>query len=78
MKLQQAQQVERHDQAGEHNGNGGNQLDEDVQRRTGSILEGIADGIANDSCLMLLAALAAVVDSQYTSWRYPKRRRRWT
>ena len=37
------------------------ELDQDVDGRTGRIFERIADGVTNDSSLMGVAALAAVV-----------------
>ena len=55
------QQGEADDQAGEHDGDRGAQLDEDVQGRAGGILEGIAHGVADDGRLVLVGALAAVV-----------------
>ena len=55
------QQVEVHDQAGEHDGNGGDQLDQDVQRGAGGVLEGVAHGVADNGGLVVVAALAAVV-----------------
>ena len=61
LNLQHFHEVERNDQAGKHDGDRGAELDQDVQGRAGSILERVADGIANDSCLVLGAALAAVV-----------------
>lgn len=54
-------QVEGKDQAGEHDGDRGAQLDQNVQGRAGSILERVADGVADNGSLVLLAALAAVV-----------------
>ena len=47
-------------QRGKYDGNHRQQLDEDVDSGAGSILEGIAYGIANDSSLVGIAALAAV------------------
>ena len=55
------QQVEAGDEAGKHNGHGGHQLDEDVQRGPGSILEGVAHGVADDGGLVALLALASMV-----------------
>src|SRR5215472_11349026 len=37
------------------------QFDEDVQRRPGGVLEGIADGVADDGGLVCVGALAAVL-----------------
>ena len=54
-------QMEGDDQAGEHDGNRGAELDQNVQRRAGGILERVADGIADNGSLVLLAAFAAVV-----------------
>ena len=59
--LQHLDHVEGQDQAGEHDGNGGAEFDQDVQGRAGGILEGIAHGIAHTSGLVLLGALAAVM-----------------
>ena len=56
-----AQQMEGHDETGENDGYGGTQLDEDVQGGAGGVLEGIAHGVAHDSGLVALGALAAVV-----------------
>ena len=47
------QKVEVDDQTGEHDGNGGDQLDQDVQRGTGSVLEGVAHGVADDGGLVV-------------------------
>jgi len=61
--LEELHQVESNDEAGENDGNSGAELDENVEGGTGSILEGIAYGIANNSCLVAIGALAAVVAS---------------
>ena len=53
--------VEGYDEAGEYDGNGGAELDKDVEGGAGGILERIANGVANNSSLVLVAALAAVV-----------------
>ena len=54
---------EGNDETYENNGDGRNELDEDVERRAGSVLEGVADSVADDSGLVALGALAAVVAS---------------
>ena len=48
------QEMEGNNKAGKHDGYRGAQLDENVQRRTGGILERIADSIADYSGLMLI------------------------
>ncbi|CAN4006287.1 hypothetical protein BFDFBN_BFDFBN_06805, partial [Dysosmobacter welbionis] len=58
---QEVHQVEAQDQAGEHDGHRGAQLDEDIQGRAGGVLEGVAHRIAHDGGLVALGALAAVV-----------------
>ena len=55
------QEVASQNHTGEYDGNGGAQLDEDVQGRTGGILEGIAHSVAHHSGLMLLRTLTAVI-----------------
>ena len=55
-----AQQMDAGDQAGEHNGNGGAQLDQDVEGGTGGILEGVAHSVADDGGLVAVGALAAM------------------
>ena len=59
--MEEAGKAEGHDQAGEDDGDGGAELDQDVQGRTGGILEGIAHGIADDSCFVVVTALSAEV-----------------
>ncbi len=54
-------QIEGYDKAGENDGNGGAELDKDVEGRAGGILEGVANGIADNGCLVLIRAFAAVV-----------------
>ena len=49
------------DQTAEYDGNGGDQLDEDVEGRTGGVLKRIADGVADNGCLVAIAALTAVL-----------------
>ena len=49
-------------QAGKNDGNGGAELDQDVQRGAGGVLERVAHGVADDGGLVRLGALAAVVD----------------
>ena len=49
------------EQRKEYDGNNGHQFDEDVQGRTGGILERIADGVADDGVFMRLGAFAAEV-----------------
>ncbi len=44
-------------QGSQHQGNRTEQLNQDVERRTGSILHGIADGIADHTGLMRVALL---------------------
>ena len=61
--LQELHQVESNDEAGEYDGNGGAELDEDVEGRAGSIFERIADCVTDNSCLVVIGALAAVVAS---------------
>ena len=51
--------MHRNDQSGEDDGHGGAELDQNVQRRAGGVLEGIAHGVAHDCGLVLLGALAA-------------------
>ena len=49
------------DQRRKDDGDHREQLDQDVDRGAGGVLEGIADGVADNSRLMLIGALAAVV-----------------
>ena len=49
------------EQSCENSGNNGHELDKDVDGRTGGILERIADGVADNGCLVGIGALAAVV-----------------
>ena len=60
LDLQHVHEVERNDQASKHDGDRGAELDEDVQGRAGSILERVADGVADNGSLVLLAALAGL------------------
>ena len=66
------------EQRREDEGDDGHELDENVERRAGRVLEGVADGVADDDCLVLFGALAAVrARLERTSWRCPTRRPRW-
>ena len=56
-------EIAGNDEACKYNGYCGNELDEDVQGRTGCILERVADCVADNSGLMAWAALTAVVAS---------------
>ena len=49
--------MELYDQRRKYDGDHRQQLDEDVDRRAGGILEGIAYGVAHDSSLVLIGAL---------------------
>ena len=49
--------LRHHVGAGEHDGNDGHELDQNVQRRTGGVLERVADGVANDGSIVSLVAL---------------------
>ena len=44
-----------------HDADHRHQFDEDVERRTGSVFEWVAHGVANDGGLVVLAAFAAEV-----------------
>ena len=55
------QHAEHHVETGCDNGYHAHQLDENVERRTGSILEGIAYGVTYDGSLVGIGALAAEV-----------------
>ncbi len=46
------------EQRGEHEGDGGEELHEDVERRAGGVLEGVTDGVADDCRGMGFGALA--------------------
>ncbi len=48
------------DERGDDEGDDGHQFDEDVHRRAGGILEGIAHGVTDDSGLMRVATLMLV------------------
>ena len=48
-----------HDQSSKHDGHHAQQLDEDVDGRTRSVLEGIAHGVAHHAGLVAITALAA-------------------
>ncbi len=52
------------DETREDDGDDRDQFDEDVEGRAGGVLEGIADGVADDGGLVGLAALAAVVSGR--------------
>ena len=49
------------DQAGEDDGDHVHQFDEDVQGRSGGVLEGVADGVPDDGGLVGIGAFAAVL-----------------
>ena len=53
--------MQHHGEAGHNDGDHRHQFDEDVQRRTGGILEGIADGVADDSGVVAGGVLAAEI-----------------
>ena len=55
------QQAYRSDESREYDGYHRYQFDQNVDRRSGCILERVADGVANNSCLVVVAALAAKV-----------------
>ena len=59
LALKQAR--EHRDNGGKHDGNDGKELDENVQCGTGSILEGVSDGIADDSGFVAGRTFAAVL-----------------
>ena len=61
MILRSTEKVNLNDQRREYNGYHRQQLDQDVDGRTRGILEGIAYGVADNSRLVLIGALAAVV-----------------
>ena len=54
------------EQRRKHGGDDRHELDENVDGRTGGILEGITDRIADDSSLVSLRALAAVSRRSWT------------
>ena len=60
VSAQQSGQVTVHDQRGEHDGDRGAQLDQDVQRWTGGVLERVTHGVADDGGLVAVRALATV------------------
>ena len=55
------QQAYRSDETREYDGYHGYQLDQDVDRRSGCILERVADGVADYGSFVVVAALAAEV-----------------
>ena len=59
--------MEGNDEAGEYDGNGGAELDEDVEGGAGGILERIANGVANNSSLVLVAAQKPVASTSPTN-----------
>ncbi len=72
------------EQRGQHEGDRGEQLHEDVERRAGGVLERVADRVADDGRGVGVRALAedgpvrrpSGCRTRCTSWRYPTRRRR--
>ena len=56
-------------------------LDQRVDGRAGGVLQRIADRVAGDAGLVLLGALAGrrglAARPRSSSWRCPRRRRRW-
>ena len=55
------QYAEYYVESGCNDGHHAHELDEDVERRTGCVLEGVAYGIAYDGSLMGIRALAAEI-----------------
>ena len=76
--LEQAADLDEH--GSEDDRHDGHELDEDVDRGTGSVLERVADGIADNGapCAASEPLPPLRRRSRCTSWRYPTRRRHWT
>ena len=56
-----SEQTPAYGEAGHHDGDHRHKFDKDIERGTGCVLEGVADGIAGYCGLMHIAALAAEV-----------------